>query len=98
MQRPPATIIDIKKEKPDSLPGVKEQPFSFKRIRPNGCRRRGEFPVFSLLGEITGGQRVWRAGRRKPCRDLGGGRLMMRKQAGGGVTVAAAVRDWKVKL
>ena len=32
------------------------------------------------------------------AKDLGGGRLMMKKQAGGGVTVAAAVRDWKVKL
>lgn len=58
----------------------------------------GEFTSSSFVKEITGVDNVCERAAVCLAGELGGGRLLMRKRAGGGVTVAFAVRDWKVRL
>ena len=91
--------IDIKKEEAGLLSYVREHGFSFQTYPAERLlQAEGEFSPSSFVKEITGVDNVCERAAVSLVEDLGGGRLMMRKQAGGGVTVAAAVRDWKVKL
>ena len=91
--------IDIKKEEAGLLSYVRDHGLSF-HTYPAGrlLQAEGEFSPSSFVREITGVDNVCERAAVSLAKDLGGGRLMMKKQAGGGVTVAAAVRDWKVKL
>lgn len=91
--------IDIKKEEAGLLSYVREHGLSFQTYPAERLlQAEGEFSPSSFVKEITGVDNVCERAAVSLAEDLGGGRLMMRKQAGGGVTVAAAVRDWKVKL
>lgn len=91
--------IDIKKEEAGLLSYVREHGLSFQTYPAERLlQAEGEFSPSSFVKEITGVDNVCERAAVSLVEDLGGGRLMMRKQAGGGVTVAAAVRDWKVKL
>ena len=91
--------IDIKKEEAGLLSYVREHGLSFQTYPAERLlQAKGEFSPSSFVKEITGVDNVCERAAVSLVEDLGGGRLMMRKQAGGGVTVAAAVRDWKVKL
>lgn len=91
--------IDIKKEEAGLLSFVREHDFLF-QVYPAErlLQAEGDFSPSSFVKEITGVDNVCERAAVSLAEDLGGGRLIMRKQAGGGVTVAAAVRDWKVKL
>ncbi len=53
----------------------------------------GDFTASPFVAEVTGVDNVC---ERAAVRASGGGRLLMRKKAGDGVTAAAACRDWKV--
>lgn len=91
--------IDIKKEEAGLLSYVREHGLYFQTYPAERLlQAEGEFSPSSFVKEITGVDNVCERAAVSLVEDLGGGRLMMRKQAGGGVTVAAAVRDWKVKL
>lgn len=91
--------IDIKKEEAGLLSYVREHGLSFQTYPAERLlQAEGEFSPSSFVKEITGVDNVCERAAVSLAEDLGGGKLMMRKQAGGGVTVAAAVRDWKVKL
>ena len=59
----------------------------------------GDFTSSSFVLETTGADNVCERAAVACAEEVsGGGRICIRKQAGGGVTVAAAVRDWKVKI
>lgn len=59
----------------------------------------GDYTSSSFVLETTGADNVCERAAMACAEELsGGGSIYIRKQAGGGVTVAAAVRDWKGKI
>jgi cobalt-precorrin 5A hydrolase len=62
------------------------------------CAAEGEFTSSSFVKQITGVDNVCERAATVCVKELGGGTLLVKKQALSGVTVAVAVRDWKVVL
>ncbi|WP_097006239.1 cobalt-precorrin 5A hydrolase [Lacrimispora amygdalina] len=58
----------------------------------------GEFTPSPFVKQITGVDNVCERAALCCVKELGGGKLIVKKEVAAGVTVAAAVRDWKVKL
>lgn len=56
----------------------------------------GEFSASSFVKQITGVDNVCERAATVCVKESGGGTLLVKKQAINGVTVAVAVRDWKV--
>lgn len=94
-----AATIDLKKEEAGLKAYIEEAglafyPYSAERL----MEAKGEFTSSSFVREVTGADNVCERAAVSAAEDLGGGRLLIKKQADGGVTVAAAVREWKVML
>ena len=62
------------------------------------CAAKGEFSASSFVKQITGVDNVCERAATVCVKELGGGTLLVKKQAINGVTVAVAVRDWKVMV
>lgn len=60
------------------------------------CAEEGDFSASSFVKQITGVDNVCERAAAVCVKELGGGSLLVKKQAVNGVTVAVAVRDWKV--
>ncbi|CUX28232.1 cobalamin biosynthesis protein CbiG [Clostridium sp. C105KSO15] len=58
----------------------------------------GEFSSSSFVKKVTGVDNVCERAALTCVKELGGGKLLVKKQAADGVTAAVAVRDWKVQL
>ncbi len=58
----------------------------------------GEFTSSPFVKQITGVDNVCERSALCCVKELGGGKLIVKKEAAAGVTVAAAVRDWKVMI
>ncbi|GLB30418.1 cobalt-precorrin 5A hydrolase [Lacrimispora amygdalina] len=58
----------------------------------------GEFTSSPFVKRITGVDNVCERAALCCVKELGGGKLIVKKEAAAGVTVAAAVRDWKVMI
>lgn len=58
----------------------------------------GEFTPSPFVKQITGVDNVCERAAICCVKELGGGKLIVKKEAAAGVTVAAAVMDWKVML
>ncbi|HBE84735.1 MAG TPA: cobalamin biosynthesis protein CbiG, partial [Lachnoclostridium sp.] len=58
----------------------------------------GEFSSSTFVKQITGVDNVCERAALACVKELGGGKLLVKKQAADGVTAAVAVRDWKVQL
>nr|WP_314460178.1 cobalt-precorrin 5A hydrolase [uncultured Clostridium sp.] len=58
----------------------------------------GEFTPSPFVKQITGVDNVCERAALCCVKELGGGKLIVKKEAADGVTVAAAVRDWKVMI
>lgn len=58
----------------------------------------GDFTASAFVRETTGADNVCERAAMVCAEEMGGGRLFVKKQAGSGVTVALAVRDWKVTV
>jgi cobalt-precorrin 5A hydrolase len=58
----------------------------------------GEFTSSSFVKQITGVDNVCERAALCCVKELGGGKLIIKKEAAVGVTVAAAVMDWKVMI
>lgn len=58
----------------------------------------GEFSSSSFVKKVTGVDNVCERAALTCVKELGGGKLMVKKQAADGVTAAIAIRDWKVQL
>lgn len=57
----------------------------------------GEFSSSSFVKQVTGVDNVCERAALACVKELGGGNLLVKKQALEGVTAAVAVRDWKVE-
>lgn len=58
----------------------------------------GEFSASEFVRKTTGADNVCERAAMVCASAMGGGRLLVKKQADSGVTVAAAVREWKVVI
>jgi cobalt-precorrin 5A hydrolase len=58
----------------------------------------GEFTSSSFVKQVTGVDNVCERAALACVKQLGGGKLLVKKQAADGVTAAVAVLDWKVQL
>lgn len=58
----------------------------------------GEFSSSSFVKQVTGVDNVCERAALTCVKELGGGKLLIKKQAADGVTAAVAVRDWKLQL
>lgn len=91
--------IDLKKDEEGMVEYAAQAGLSFHWFSAGRLREtEGEFSSSSFVKEITGVDNVCERAAICLAGELGGGRLVMRKQAGKKVTVAFAVRDWKVTL
>lgn len=93
------STIDLKKEEKGLLEYVGEKGLSFfsypaKRL----MRAKGTFSSSSFVKEVTGADNVCERAAVSLLEETGGGKLTVKKQADQGVTVAVAIRDWKVIL
>lgn len=91
--------IDLKKEEAGlkayaEEAGLSLLSFSAERL----MAAKGDFSSSSFVKEVTGADNVCERAAVSAAEEWGGGRLIIKKQADGGVTAAAAVRDWKVML
>ena len=58
----------------------------------------GEFSASAFVKQVTGVDNVCERAALACVKELGGGVLLVKKQALNGVTIAVAVRDWMIKL
>lgn len=94
-----AASIDLKKDEEGLTAFTEEWGLDFKTYPASRLMEAaGKFTASSFVQEVTGADNVCERAAVCLAMELGGGRLIRGKQAEGGVTVAAAVRDWKVKL
>ncbi|MEY8353764.1 cobalt-precorrin 5A hydrolase [Lachnospiraceae bacterium 54-53] len=91
--------IDLKKEEPGiceyaAKRGIGIYTFSAQAL----SETKGEFSSSSFVRQVTGVDNVCERAALACAEKLGGGRLLVRKQALNGVTIAVAARDWMVSL
>ncbi len=91
--------IDIKKNEKGLLDFAHEHSlklsfYSSERL----METEGEFTPSEFVKQITGVDNVCERAAMTRVSELGGGTLLVRKQAENGVTAAIAVKDWKVTL
>lgn len=91
--------IDIKKEEPGICEyadgkGIPFYTFSSRTL----SQVEGEFSASSFVRQVTGVDNVCERAALACVKELGGGRLLVKKQVLNGVTIAVAVRDWMIKL
>ncbi len=91
--------IDIKKEEQGicQFASAKGVPF-YTYPAEVLAKTEGEFSSSSFVKQVTGVDNVCERAALTCVKELGGGKLLVRKQAAEGVTAAVAVRDWKVSL
>ena len=91
--------IDIKKEEQGicQFASAKGVPF-YTYPAEVLAKTEGEFSSSSFVKQVTGVDNVCERAALACVKELGGGKLLVRKQAAEGVTAAVAVRDWKVSL
>ncbi|GLC77902.1 cobalt-precorrin 5A hydrolase [Lacrimispora brassicae] len=91
--------IDIKKEEEGicQFTAAKGVPFYTYPAVVLG-EMEGEFSSSSFVKQVTGVDNVCERAALACVKELGGGKLLARKQAAEGVTAAVAVLDWKVTV
>lgn len=91
--------IDIKKEEPGicQLAAFYGIPFVTYPAEVLS-KAKGEFSSSSFVKQITGVDNVCERAAITCVEEMGGGKLLIKKQPHHGVTVALAVRDWKVEI
>lgn len=91
--------IDLKKEEEGitAFTSAKNLPF-YTYPAELLAKMEGEFSSSAFVAQITGVDNVCERAALFCVRELGGGKLVVKKEVSGGVTVAAAVRDWKVMI
>jgi cobalt-precorrin 5A hydrolase len=91
--------IDIKKEEPGICEFASHYGISFVTYPAEVLSKaKGEFTSSSFVKQVTGVDNVCERAAIVCAEEMGGGKLFIKKQPCQGVTVAAAIRDWKVKL
>lgn len=89
--------IDLKKEEPGICKFAKKRNLPFFTYPADVlAETKGEFTASSFVKKVTGVDNVCERAALTCVRESGGGSLIVKKQAGNGITVALAVRDWKV--
>ncbi|MFT4105794.1 MAG: cobalamin biosynthesis protein [Lacrimispora sp.] len=91
--------IDLKKEEPGlceftAARGIRFYTFPSEVL----AKVEGEFSASSFVKQVTGVDNVCERAALACVKELGGGKLLVRKQAANGVTVAVAALDWKLSL
>lgn len=91
--------IDIKKEEAGICEyadgkGIPFYTFSSRAL----SQAEGEFSSSSFVRQVTGVDNVCERAALVCVNELGGGKLLVKKQVLNGVTVAVAIRDWMIKL
>lgn len=91
--------IDLKKDEPGLLAFADQWEiplftYSAKRL----SRVSGEFSASSFVKEVTGVDNVCERAALALAGEWGGGRLIVKKEVHQGVTIAAALCDWKVRI
>lgn len=91
--------IDIKKEEPGicQLAAFYGIPFVTYPAEVLS-KTKGEFSSSSFVKQVTGVDNVCERAAITCVEEMGGGKLLIKKQPHHGVTVALAVRDWKVRI
>ena len=91
--------IDLKKEEPGLCEFTASRGVGFYTYPSEILEKvEGEFSASSFVKQVTGVDNVCERAALACVKELGGGKLLVRKQAANGVTVAAAVLDWKLSL
>lgn len=91
--------IDIKKEEVGICEFVSERKLPYYTYPVETLAgAKGEFSGSSFVKSVTGVDNVCERAAVICVKELGGGKLLVKKQASDGVTIAVAVRDWQVKL
>lgn len=91
--------IDLKKEEPGLLEFAENRTIKFFTYSAEALRReKGSVSPSAFVEEVTGVDNVCERAALACAGELGGGRLLVKKEAIDGVTIAVAVLDWKVKL
>ena len=91
--------IDIKKEEAGICEFAASRKIDFVTYPAEVlCGAEGEFSASSFVKQITGVDNVCERAAAVCVKESGGGTLLVKKQAMSGVTVALAVRDWKVVI
>ncbi len=90
--------IDIKKEEKGICQFAAEKGVPFYTYPAEVlAKTEGEFSSSSFVKQVTGVDNVCERAALACVKELGGGNLLVKKQALEGVTAAVAVRDWKVE-
>ncbi|WP_333653125.1 cobalt-precorrin 5A hydrolase [Lacrimispora sp.] len=91
--------IDLKKEEPGLCEFTSSRGVGFYTYPSEILGKvEGEFSASSFVKQVTGVDNVCERAALACVKELGGGKLLVRKQAANGVTVAVAVLDWKLNL
>jgi cobalt-precorrin 5A hydrolase len=91
--------IDIKKEEPGICEFAAHYGVPFVTYPAEVLSKaKGEYSSSPFVKQITGVDNVCERAAIVCAEEMGGGRLLIKKQPRQGVTVAAAIRDWKVKI
>lgn len=91
--------IDIKKEEPGICEFASHYGILFVTYPAEVLSKaKGEFTSSSFVKQVTGVDNVCERAAIVCAEEMGGGKLFIKKQPCQGVTVAAAIRDWKVKI
>lgn len=91
--------IDIKKNEPGLLEFAEQKSIKMFTYSAEALREETKsVSASAFVEQVTGVDNVCERAALACARELGGGRLLVKKEAIDGVTVAVAVLDWKVKL
>lgn len=91
--------IDLKKEESGICEYAAGKNVGFYTFpAPMLAQMEGEYSTSAFVKQVTGVDNVCERAAYACVNELGGGRLLVKKQAYDGVTIAVAVRDWKVEL
>ncbi len=91
--------IDLKKEEPGLCEFAASMGIGFNTYSSEVLGDvEGEFSASSFVKQVTGVDNVCERAALANAKELGGGKLLVKKQAQNGVTVALAVLDWKVRI
>ncbi len=91
--------IDIKKEEAGICEYADGKGIPFYTFSSQALSQvEGEFSASSFVRQVTGVDNVCERAALACVKEMGGGKLLVKKQVLNGVTIAVAVRDWMIKL
>ncbi len=91
--------IDLKKEEPGLCEFTASRGIRFYTYPSEVLGEvEGEFSASSFVKQVTGVDNVCERAALACVKELGGGKLLVKKQAANSVTVAVAALDWKLSL